>query len=153
MKTNFLFPHRFKLAGWIMLIIGLIAYFLDPENIEFFEINVVELVLSNVDNEFVFFNIDKNNISDEIQFILILVGAILVGFSKTKYEDEFIGKIRFESLTWAVYVNYIILLIGIIFVYGLNFFVVMAYNLYTILIFFIVRFHWMLYRSRRTIKE
>ncbi|MCB0375018.1 MAG: hypothetical protein KDD04_03770, partial [Sinomicrobium sp.] len=60
---------------------------------------------------------------------------------KEKDEDEFIGRIRLESLVWATYVNYGVLLLSFLFVYGLSFFWVMIVNMYTILIFFVVRFN------------
>ena len=56
------------------------------------------------------FEWNTNNIADEIASILLIIGGILVAFSKTKDEDEYISKIRMESLIWATYVNYFILI-------------------------------------------
>lgn len=94
----------------------------------------------------------KNNISDEIASVLIIVGGILVSFSKTKEEDEYISKIRMESLIWATYVNCLILIVAIIFVFDLSFLNVMIYNMYT-LFFFMIRFHYELYKSKKVIKD
>jgi hypothetical protein len=57
-----------------------------------------------------FFKFIENSILDEILTIGIIVGGILVGFSKLKEEDEMISKIRYESLVWATYLNYAIIL-------------------------------------------
>jgi hypothetical protein len=94
----------------------------------------------------------KNNIFNELTLILIIIGGLLVAFSKTKQEDEYISKIRMESLIWATYVNYGVLLFTVLFIYGMPFFNVMIYNMFTVLIFFILRFHFMLYKSKRQLR-
>ena len=95
-----------------------------------------------------FFKIIRNDIANELVAILIIVGGIFVAFSKEKVEDEFIYKLRKDSLVWAFVVNYIILLLAVVFVYGLPFFHVVAFNMYTPIIFFVFRFTFMKIRSR-----
>ena len=58
-----------------------------------------------------------------------------------------VSKIRLESLVWATYVNYACLLFCILFIYGLPFFNIMVYNMFTLLLIFIIRFHWMLFQN------
>ncbi|MCD8519109.1 MAG: hypothetical protein LRY32_06310 [Flavobacterium sp.] len=38
---------------------------------------------------------------DELLLVVCLFGGLLVGFSKTKNEDEMISHIRYSSLVWA----------------------------------------------------
>ena len=78
---------------------------------------------------------------NEIVGIFIIVSSILVAFSEEVNEDEYISKIRLESLVWAVYINYGILLVAFLFIYDFSFFWVMMLNMFTILLFFIIRFH------------
>ncbi|MFK5880445.1 MAG: hypothetical protein QM478_13230 [Flavobacteriaceae bacterium] len=92
-----------------------------------------------------------NNITDELASILLIVGGLIVAFSKAKDEDEYISKIRTESLIWATYVNYGILILAVIFVYDMAFFNVMIYNMFTILFFFIIRFHYVLYITKKSL--
>jgi len=99
------------------------------------------------------FGLVKDNISNEILGILCIIGAILVAFSKEKYEDEFIAKIRMESLVWATYINYAILILCILFFYGFGFMYVMIFNMFTILFLFIVRFYYLLYKSNKSISH
>ena len=77
----------------------------------------------------------------------------MVGFSKEKQEDEFIAEVRLNSLLWAVAVNYILLLLAFIFVYGTPFLQVMIYNMFTILVIFIARFHYILYKNCKTFSD
>ena len=79
--------------------------------------------------------------------------AMFVGFSKEKREDEFIAKLRLSSLLWAVWVNYVLLLFAFLFVYGTSFLTVMIYNMFTVLIIFIVRFNYILYKNAKSVSD
>ncbi|MDP3312713.1 hypothetical protein [Lutibacter sp.] len=95
----------------------------------------------------------SQNIIDEIISILIIVGGIIVAFSKTKNEDEYITIIRMESLIWATYVNYTVLIIAVLFVFDFTFLHVMIYNMFTILLFFIIRFHYILFKVTKVVED
>jgi biotin transporter BioY len=90
----------------------------------------------------------ETNLTNTVLGVLFIIGAILVSFSKEKNEDEFIAIIRLKSLLWAVLVNYMLLIIAFLLVYELPFFTVMTFNMFTVLLLFIFRFHFLLYRSK-----
>ncbi len=156
MKSRFLVSNKYKPLGWFLFIIGFIlGIILMLNDFEYpnLEMNVFPLIgeqdiFSNPPFEW-----NKNNISDEIASILIIVGGILVSFSKTKDEDEYISTIRMESLIWATYVNYIVLILAIVFVFDYSFFNVLIYNMFTVLLFFMLRFHYVLFRAKRGIED
>jgi biotin transporter BioY len=85
--------------------------------------------------------------------VVFIIGALLVGFTKEKHEDEFIAELRLSSIFWAVWVNYIILLAAFLFVYGTPFLTVMIYNMFTVLIIFIVRFNFLLNKSTKAVPD
>jgi hypothetical protein len=89
----------------------------------------------------------KDNFTNELAMIWLLVSLIFTAFSKTKEEDEYVQKIRHDSLLWSLYVNYGLLLIAILSFYEFGFFNVMLFNMYTPLIIFIIRFQY--YYSKR----
>ncbi len=161
MKTNYLLPNRFKLIGWIILIPTLvlsILFFLffefEPDflNIKVFAFFAEESIdFFSTSKEY--FTFVKTNALDEILALSLIISALFVAFSKEKDEDEFISKIRLESLVWATYINYAILFFSIIFIFGFPFFWVMVCNMFTILIFFIIRFNWLIYKSKKTVKN
>ncbi|MCK0180631.1 hypothetical protein MWU50_15130 [Flavobacteriaceae bacterium S0862] len=152
MKINYLLPNKFKLIGWILLIIGLICgaflFFGDFGNSA---IQLTEDVVINdrdlIDGKSAFYNIVGNSLVDEIIVLLIIFGGLIVGFSKEKIEDEFIFKLRNDSLVWAIIFNYLVLIITVLFVYGLSFFHVLVFNMFTPLLFFIVRFNFLKFKS------
>lgn len=150
MKTHFLFPHRFKKFGWLLFVPAfLLGTYLYVSGFDFDE-HLKVFVFSIYEDDWVFgkefFKPIQNGIADEILTFLIIVGALLVGFSRTKQEDEYISKIRYESLVWATYFNFAVVLFATLFFYGFSYFHVMVGNIFTILIFFIVRFHFELYK-------
>jgi hypothetical protein len=95
------------------------------------------------------FKVIYTNVTPTIVGILFLVGALLVSFSREEREDEFIAKLRQSSLLWAVLLNYVLLIICFAFVYGFSFLNVMIYNMFTVLVLFIIRFNYILYRSSK----
>jgi len=156
MKTKFLFPNHFKKIGWLILIpstiLGLLTLF-ELTELNFLEINVFAIYSTMFPGPDTFFGIVSNNIANELFGILWIIGAILVGFSTEKHEDEFIDKTRTESLVWSVYANYIILIFCMLFFYELGFYYIMIFNMFTILIFFIVRFRYMIYKSTKNLNH
>lgn len=154
---NYLFPRSFKRMGWILLfpsfIFGLFLMVNQFPTWEFFDWQVFAFIDEAFMGSDSYFKLVKNNVIDEITGTILLIGLVLVAFSKEKVEDEFISKIRVESLVWATYVNYAVLLVSILFVYGGAFFSVLIFNLFTILFFFIIRFNWMLHKSAKTLVD
>lgn len=155
MMTNYLFSNRFKMIGWILLIpslIGAILFSIYEPEFEFLNVRPFAIINDNIIVS-TFFTRTDDNILDEILCILLIVGGTLVAFSKEKIEDEMVAKIRLESLVWATYVNYAILLACVIFIYGMPFLTVMMYNMFTLLFFFILRFYWMIYKTSKAIDD
>lgn len=144
MKQNYLFPYRFKKIGWIItiptLILGIYILYTGIEP-KIFDINVISIFDSQSSSNYSLISSRKNNILNEITMIILLLSLTLVAFSKEKNEDELIQKIRFESLIWATYINIIVLIITILFIFDFSFFIVMEVNMFTTLIFFIIRFN------------
>ena len=64
-----------------------------------------------------------------------------------KKEDEYINQIRLNSLQNSVFFNYILLFFCIVFIHGIPFFHVMIYNLFTIILIYILRFHFLIYKN------
>lgn len=85
--------------------------------------------------------------SDEISSIALIVGLILLGFSRQIVEDEMIRNLRLESLHLSLYVNYLLLIIAIIMFYDFNFLHFLLYNMFTTLLVFNIRFFWVLHRA------
>lgn len=151
-----LLPHKFKRIGWFLLIpakiVGIFLGFRDIK-LNFLEARVFAILSGEIFTDNKVMEFIQDNIFDELVAIVFLVGAFFVGFSREKKEDEFISKLRLSSLLWAVYVNYALLFLAIVFIYGTAFLTVMIYNMFTILIIFIVRFNYLLYRNSKLVSD
>jgi len=154
MTNKLLLPNKYKKIGWFIFIPAFIAGII--LSITGYEANWLQTkVFAIVNNELFgrsqYFKLVEINITNTTVGILFLVGAILVGFSKEKTEDEFIANIRLTSLLWALLVNNILLLMAFVFIYGTTFLSVMVYNMFTIMIIFILRFNYLLYKNSKTV--
>lgn len=158
MNTNYLLPNRFKNIGWAIFIpfvvFGLI-YLIREVQFTIFDWTVFAIV---TDDGTFGFNIQyltfiENNMTEELIGCFIVIGGLIVAFSQEMVEDEFISRMRLESLVWATLVNYGILIIAILFVYETQFYNVMVINMFTILILFIIRFNWMARNSRKALSH
>ncbi|WP_418604415.1 hypothetical protein [Hwangdonia sp.] len=153
MKTNYLLPNKLKPLGWILFIGGIISGLIIVfSNYEYEPLKAKVLSIFNEgflgSSEMEYFKIIETGISGELASVAIIIGGLIIGFSKEKVEDEFIYKLRKDSLVWAIIFNYFILLLTIVFIYDLTFFHVLVYNMFTPLLFFIIRFNFLKLKSR-----
>ncbi len=153
METRFLLPHKFKIWGWVLtipcFILGVIWLFMSFEP-DFLDVPVLSFFEkpyelkgdeSKGTSTFKLVDIIENNIADELIGLGLLLGLVLLTFTRHQNEDELIMKVRLESLLWATFVNCLLMAFAIIFLYDLNFFFFMIFSMYSVLIFFVIRFH------------
>ena len=153
MKNLFLFPNKYKILGWILFtpafIASLVISIFDINIDNYFVVKVFAFADTLILNDNNYFGISENSILDEVILFCLIIGGILIGFSKLKIEDEFTSKIRYESLVWATYLNYGLILFFTLFLYGLSYLNVLFFNTFTLLLFFIIRFHYSIYKLNK----
>lgn len=148
MKSQLLCPHPLKKWGWVIAVPSLLlgaAYL-------FFNITFPFLNVAATGSESIF-DAANGNLTDELAFVGSIVGLCLIAFSAEKFEDEYVAFQRLKSLQWAVYVNYAVLVVAVLSIYGGVFLNVLIFNVFTILIIFIARFQFMMYRGRTGAEE
>lgn len=151
--STLLLPHKWKNTGWVILGLGIILavmpFFFNMDSLNL-NAPVFALVYDPVLGKTGYFSVIRTDVSFTLTGVLFLAGALLVAFSREKNEDEYIASLRLSSLLWAVLVNYLLLLFAFLFVYGINFLVVMEYNMFTVLLIFIIRFNYVLFRNKKS---
>lgn len=168
MNTRFLFPYKLKKISGIIFFITLILCFLmlidysvfskiNP-NLPVFAIAGDGIPVSGVNTGAGllgthYFSLIYNEILDEILFVVLVISGLIYAFSKEKSEDEMIMKIRLDSLAWATYFNYILLLICYLFFYGFPFLKIMVIAMFSNLLFFIIRFRWVVFNYNKEFDE
>lgn len=152
MKPIKLLPHQFKKIGWyICLPSALVGLWLQASNFETlsWKTHFFALASDEIFGEKKFFGSVEVNLLPTLVGALFIIGAMLVAVSKEKIEDEYISSLRLSALLWALCVNSLLLLLALFFIWGGYFLTVMVYNMFTILILFILRFNYQLYRSKK----
>ncbi len=148
--SQLLLPNRFKKIGWPILIsaaiAGIVLNILDFDA-QWLKGTVFAVASDQILGDAHYFSFIKTDLTNTLVGSLFIIGGLLVGFSREKKEDEFIANLRLTSLLWAVWVSYILLLCAFIFIYGGVFLSVMIYNMFTVLIIFIIRFNFLLYKN------
>ena len=83
---------------------------------------------------------------DELVVVGLAVCLLLASFS---CEKECIAHLRMQAWTLAIVCNYLILIVVTLCIYGMPYLNFMAVNMFTVLILFLVIFHWKLLRFRK----
>jgi hypothetical protein len=157
MKTQFLFPNRFRIIGWILFLPAFIFSLLIPilkiDIDNYLQVKVFAFVNDGIRESARPFSVIQNGIVDELLLFALIIGGLLICFSKLKDEDELISKIRYESLVWATYFNYGLILFFTAFIYGFVYLDVLFYNTFTLVLFFIIRFYYKLYQLKKATQD
>jgi len=140
MKSKFLFPYWCRYLGWGLVILHVpLSMFGRSHGM----VNVLDKPSTGLfTGEHLFF----------IYTSLVMVsGLFLAAFSREKVEDEQIWQVRLDSLRWAIFVNYVVLIISLVFIEDVGH--MLDLNLYVPLVFFIIRFRWVIYRLNRSLSR
>jgi hypothetical protein len=141
MKTRFLFPYWCRYLGYALFLIH-IPVVLFQKMLGF------DIPGQHIDDGGLF---SPHHLFFMTTTLLMAVGLFLAAFSKEKIEDEQISQLRLDSLQWAIYVNYVLLIVSLILSSDTEH--ILFLNLLVPLVFFIVRFQWKLFQNNRMLKR
>ncbi len=151
MKPIKLLPHKMQLLGWLLFILGIFYLIMLSINEDFLSIkvHVFKIFSENLNDPLQFFTISEQNLNYTIMSLLIVIGGLLISFSKEKFEDEFIQNIRLKSFQLAVLFNYIVVLFALLFIYDFSYIYFLILNLFTLLFVYIPTFKINLFKARK----
>ena len=155
MKKNYLFPHRFRMIGWVLVIAAVALYVTEQIWFPTLRFKMPALYYDGI-FEFMddapspkgFFVMATTTILSIIIPILT-IGLIFIGFSKEEVEDEFVTHVREQSLVWATYITAVLFILATLLVYGMPFTIVPYIVFFVFLVLFIVKFRVELYRANK----
>lgn len=152
MKTNYLLPQKFKTIGIAMLVptllMAVLFLFYDFE-FPFLDFRVFSIINDPIMGDTEHFKFIEDNITNELIAVFAILSLVFIAFSKRKVEDELVANIRLKSLLGATYINYLVLLFCILFFYNFTFLWVMMFNMFTLLLFFIIHFNFKMIQLNR----
>lgn len=153
MKTNYLLPSSFRKAGWYMFIPGVILglLYLTGEYPAWLELGGTKAFalfdgFSDTNTFSVTFN---DSWTEEFIIILLAIALLFIGFSREKDEDECIANIRMNALVWAITVNTLLLITSTLLIFGLPYLTFMSIYMFSLMVLFIAKYQWMIYRFRK----
>lgn len=97
MKTNYLFPHKWKTVSGILFLlsfIGLAMLFIFDKGTFEFRASVFAIIGQKDLADNIFFSVIEDSITDEILMLIAIPSGIIYAFSKEKQEDEMVASIR-----------------------------------------------------------
>ncbi|MCB2376449.1 hypothetical protein LGH70_02580 [Hymenobacter sp. BT635] len=150
MLTRYLFPHRYKRLGLALAAVALVLGLLEWYDLLHLP-HLLAWLPSPIGNAELPDTLNGRQVraNHDLYAILLICGGLLAACSREKHEDEYIGQIRLESLLWAMYAYYALLLLAFVLVSGMPFFMVMMYAMFTPLLLFLARFHLVLLRGAK----
>ena len=147
MKSLILIPHRFKIFGWILLLLTILLHIF----INSFELPRVKVLVLDVyihySEIFSLFSIEENNIETTLIITGYSLSSLIIFCSKEKIEDEFISILRLNSLLWAFVVNNLVFIFLTLTVYGSGYLEIISWNPFTTSFLYITIFHFMLIKN------
>lgn len=153
MDTKLLLPNRFKRVGWLVFVPCFVLTILALLNMHEDGIASVRFfdgphlfskwtTINEVGGKDIF---DSKDFAGEILMTLTAIGFCLVAFTKERQEDEWISKVRLESLLWGFYGHLFFFFVAIWAGYSLDFYVWLSWNMLVAPLIFLLRFHWLVY--------
>ena len=147
MRPNYLFPYGTRYFGIALILVHVPIKLLWDH---YYPNGYDQSVSSSGTNGFLF---SAPHLFFIATTLMVLVGLFLVAFSRERVEDEQITQLRLDSLRWAIYLNYAILLFGLIFTRRSESDHILMLNIWLPLLFFILRFQWVIYRLNRSVRS
>ena len=143
MKKDFLFPHKWRVPGWIMTALfgagGIVWCF--------------DFSWTLADGPKLHFSDLLGGWIDEVLVIGLMVGLLLVAFSRERDEDEYTTRLRASSLVWAVLADSLFVLLATCFLYKFAYLYVLLVQLFLLLILYIVKFRTAVWRTKREARK
>lgn len=149
MNNKILIAHRWKTLGWFLAIPAFIGglIFMAVDAGEHLVVTLPDWMHHVIWADNGFFSSNgptKLALLDELICLALLLGLLLLAFSREKVEDEWIQQVRLESFQWAILVNTLLLMLFVVFTHGFPFLNVMVYNMFTPLLIFVGRYYYVL---------
>jgi hypothetical protein len=113
---------------------------------EFLDIKVFAVFSYYFDKKF--FSVISNNAGEELVILLILIGLFLLSFSKLRNESDVSVLLRLKALLVSVYINTFILILSVVFIYGLGFLAFTIVNCFSLLLINTIVFRILLLKQK-----
>jgi len=152
MKSRYLFPNQLRSLGWLLTIPGFaLGYFA-----LYHDYKIPGFNFQVLPSQFYHHPVSQD-LTKTLALSLIIVGLLLIAFSKEKKEDELTARMRQNALYWSVLISYMIYVAWLIVAVAIELLKLNSdplggladilgmsiYNLFTPLLIFIARYYYL----------
>ena len=148
MKKSYLLPVGFKKVGLWMVVPFLVLSVLCMCSDVLVSVCINATVPAVISHEG-WFCMTENSLIEEIAMLGLLASLVFIALSREQDEDEMTAHIRMQSFVWSTWATSIVLALGILFVYDLEFLTFMFLTMYLYLMLYIVKFNLAMHRERK----
>ena len=148
MKKSYLLPVGFKKAGLWMVVPFLVLCVLCLCSDVLVNVCINATVPAVISHEG-WFCMTESSLIEEIAMLGLLASLVFIALSREQDEDEMTAHIRMQSFVWSTWATSVVLALGILFVYDLEFLTFMFLTMYLYLMLYIVKFNLAMHRERK----
>lgn len=153
MKQNYLFPHRYKIIGWCMFFPFFVGYIGSLFEFSIFSKDIISYKVFAILSDDGWFRLIENEVTNEISIIGLVLSLIFISCSCEKDEDEYIEKIRLQSLMQSLIISCGILILGTLFIYDTHYILFSYMYIFVFLFSFVLIFNIRLIKFRKSCHE
>jgi ABC-type multidrug transport system permease subunit len=95
-----------------------------------------------------FFTTTHVDLLSNLSGALIIIGGVLIGFSKEKQEDEYLMQLRLKAVFVSLLWSYSIVLLLFLTVFGMMFFSLMVISMFLPLVIYVFYWSYLLYNEK-----
>ena len=144
MNKDFLFPHAWRVPGWILTaLFGAAGLAWSIDFVVWYTPDGKMRQVSDLLGGWI----------DEVIVIGLMAGLLLVAFSRERDEDEYTTRLRASSLVWAVLADSLFVLLATCFLYEFAYLYALFLQLFLLLVLYIVKFRTAVWRAKREARK
>ncbi len=149
MKKSYLLPVGFKKAGLWMVVPFLVLSVLCLCSSDVLVNVCINATVPAVTCHEGWFCMTETALIEEVSMLGLLISLVFIALSREQDEDEMTAHIRMQSFVWSTWATSIIIALGILFVYDLEFLTFMFMTMFLYLMLYIVKFNLAMHRERK----
>lgn len=142
-----LLPYKYKLPGYLLILTGLVFTIL--YSLFNFQVTIPVPAILSAFTSVKFFTSYKSNFADELILLSLILGFLLVVFSKDKNEIYSLRVIRMKALLKTIIMYICFNIFTVLFVYGNFFLAFLIINLFSPFVFYLFFFSLMKLKLKR----
>lgn len=150
LTTEKLLPHKLRKLGFPFVAVGALAlyFYFKGQRPAFLETPTFAFVSTYLENRY--FTIIQTNWLDEIGFVFIIKGLLLITLTEEKIEKPHYNPLRFKAFVFSIKITFLLWILLYLTTFGYAVFVVSMFMVVIFLVIYYLRFGWLKQNSLQT---